>query len=392
MKYDLLIKDGTVVDPSQGLNAVRDVALDLGKVAAVGDSIPADSAREVLDARGLIVTPGLIDLHVHSYWGASTYGIDPDVSNLAMGVTTALDAGSAGALTFPAFRRHTIDKADTRLYALLNISAMGMVSPKIGELEDLRWADVALAVESGRKNRDRVLGIKARLGRHLLGESSDVEALKRAIEAAEGFDGFVMIHVGASPSPLPKLMSMLRPGDVVTHSFHGFEDGVLEGSGAVVEGMKEAQARGVVIDLGHGAGGFSFKAAEKALANGVVPDTISTDIHNTSIEGPVYDFATTLTKLMHLGMSLEEVVKRSTETPARVMGLGDRLGMLKVGAEGDVTVLRVEDGRFKLVDRLSPLTKLGSAKWEPGTTVEASKRLVHVHTIKGGAVYRPWMK
>ncbi len=391
MRYDLLIRGGTVVDPSQGLHDVRDVGLSGGKVTALEDAIPADSAKEVLDADGLIVTPGLIDLHVHAYWGVSTYGIDPDVSNLSKGVTTALDAGSAGALTFGGFRRHTLERARTRLFALLNISAMGIVSSEIGELEDSRWADVGLAVEAGAANRRYVKGIKARLGRHILGESSDIEMLKRAVGAAEGFGGFVMIHVGNSPSPLPKLMSMLRPGDVVTHSFHGFGDGVLEDSGAVVEGMKEAQGRGVVIDLGHGGGGFSFRSAEKALANGVLPDTISTDIHNVSIEGPVYDFASTLTKLMHLGMTLDEVVRRSTEIPARVLGLEGALGTLRVGAEGDVTVMREEEGRFGLVDRLSTATMMGSMAWEPGVWVEASRRLVHVHTVKGGAVYRPWL-
>ena len=322
MQYDLLIKGGTVVDPSQGLSGLKDVALTRGKVAAIQDSIPAEQAKEVLDANGLIVTPGLIDLHVHAYWGACTYGIDPDVSNLALGVTTALDAGSAGALTFRGFRKHNIERAQTRLFALLNISAMGIPSPNIGELEYLRWADVGLAVESGLANQPYVKGIKARLGRHILGESDDVEVLKRAVEAAEGFGGFVMIHVGNSPSTLPTLMNMLRPGDVVTHAFHGFEDGVLEESGEVVEGMKEAQARGVVIDLGHGGGSFSFKAAEKALANGVLPDTVSTDISSFTIEGPVYDFATTLTKLMHLGMSSgggREAVHRD---PGSCAGLG----------------------------------------------------------------------
>ena len=391
MQYDLLIKGGTVVDPSQGLSGLKDVALTRGKVAAIQDSIPAEQAKEVLDANGLIVTPGLIDLHVHAYWGACTYGIDPDVSNLALGVTTALDAGSAGALTFRGFRKHNIERAQTRLFALLNISAMGIPSPNIGELEYLRWADVGLAVESGLANQPYVKGIKARLGRHILGESDDVEVLKRAVEAAEGFGGFVMIHIGNSPSTLPTLMNMLRPGDVVTHAFHGFEDGVLEESGEVVEGMKEAQARGVVIDLGHGGGSFSFKAAEKALANGVLPDTVSTDISSFTIEGPVYDFATTLTKLMHLGMPLEEVVRRSTETPARVLGLADTLGALRVGAEGDVTVMREEVGSFTLVDRLSPMTRMGTTRWEPGTSVEASRRLVHVHTVKGGALYRPWL-
>ena len=391
MKHDLLIKGGTVIDPSQGLNGRRDVALAGGKVAAVEDSIPAEQAKEVLDAIGLIVTPGLIDLHVHAYWGACTYGVDPDVSNLANGVTTALDAGSAGALTFRGFRKHTIERSQTRLFALLNISAMGIPSPIIGELEDLRWADVDLAIEAGLANRDYVKGIKARLGRHILGESNDVEALKRAIEAAEGFGGLVMIHVGNSPTILPKLMGMLRPGDVVTHAFHGFEDGVLEESLAVAEGMKEAQARGVVIDVGHGGGSFSFKSAEKALANHVLPDTISTDISTATIEGPVYDFATTLTKFMHMGMSLEEVIRRSTENPARVLGLAGTIGTLKVGAEGDVTVMREEEGSFTLFDRLSPMTRMGTTRWEPGTSREASRRLVHVHTVRGGALYRPWL-
>lgn len=380
-----------MVDPSQGLNEPRDVALAGGKVAAVEDSIPDDHVREVLDATGMFVTPGLIDLHVHAYWGACTYGIDPDLSNLALGVTTALDAGSAGALTFRGFRKHNLEQAHTRLFALLNISAMGIISPDIGELEYLKWADVDLAVECGLANGRYVKGVKARLGRQILGENDDVEVLGRAIEAAEGFGGFVMIHVGNNPTALPSLMDMLRPGDVVTHAFHGFEDGVLDESGAVLEGMRRAQARGVVLDVGHGAGSFSFKSAERALASGLRPDTISTDISSLSFEGPVHDFATTLTKFMHLGMSLEEVIRRSTEVPARVLGVEDALGTLRVGAEGDVTVLRREEGRFPLVDRLSPMTRMGPTRWEPGSTLVASQRLAHVRTVKAGAVYRPWL-
>ena len=392
MKYDLLIQGGTVVDPSQGLADRRDVAMARGKVAAVEPSIDAAEAAEVLDASGLIVTPGLVDLHVHAYWGASTYGVDPDISNAAKGVTTALDAGSAGAHTFGAFRRHTLTRADTRLFALLNISSMGMISPTIGELEDARWADVELAVESGLANRDYVKGVKARLGRHLVGDSDDVEMLDRALEAAERIGGFVMVHVGNTPSPLPTLLRMLRAGDVVTHCFHGFEDGVLEESGAVLEALMEAQGRGVVVDLGHGGGGFSLKAAEKAVAHGLLPDTISSDVHNVSIDGPVYDLLTTMTKMLYLGLSLEEVVRRSTETPARALGLDDRLGTLRVGAEGDAAVLRLDEGRFELVDRLTTMTKLGSTRWEPGVRFEATRRLSHVRTVLRGRVYRPWLR
>ena len=389
--YDLLIKGGTVVDPSQGLNAVRDVGLENGLVTAVETSIGNSNAAEVVDATGLIVTPGLIDLHVHAFWGGSTYGIEPDAGNLSRGVTTAVDAGSAGAWTFPAFRSHVIDRADTRLYALLNIAATGLVFLDDSELHDLSRADVALAVDAGSRNRDRIVGIKARLGR-VQAANNDVEALTRAIEAAEAIDGFVMIHVGNSATPLPDLMRMLRPGDAVTHSFHGFGDGVLDSSGAVIEGMKEAQARGVVIDIGHGAGGFSFPAAEKALSEGIFPGTISSDLHINNIEGPVYDLVTTMSKFMHLGMSLDEVVRRCTETPARTVGQEDKLGTLKPGSHGDVAILRLEEGRFTLRDRLSTATSLGTTRWEPPASVEASRRLAHVSSIKAGRVYRPWLR
>ena len=201
MAHDLLIKGGHVVDPSQGINGIRDVALAGGKVAAVEESIPDGEAIETVDAAGLIVTPGLLDLHIHAYWGASHYGIEPDPYNIAKGVTTTLDVGSAGARTFPAFRKYIIERSHTRLYALLNISAMGMISNKIGELEDLRWADVEDAVAMGQSNRDLVLGIKARLSRLQAGEQ-DMEALKRALEAAEILGTFVMIHIGDTKTPL----------------------------------------------------------------------------------------------------------------------------------------------------------------------------------------------
>ena len=378
MAYDLLIKGGTVVDPSQGLNAVRDVALSEGKVAAVAEGISESQAGEMVDATGLIVTPGLLDLHVHTFWGVSHFGIEPDIGNIAKGVTTALDVGSAGARTFPAFRRHVMEHADTRLLALLNISAMGMISPKIGELEDLRWADVEEAVAVGRENRDLVLGIKARLSREQAGER-DVEALKRALEAAEALGGFVMIHVGDTTTPMEKLTAMLRPGDVVTHSFHGRPHGVLDDAGRVIDGITEAQQRGVVFDIGHGAGSFSFDIAEKAMSQGFFPGNISSDLHSYSIEGPVFDQVTTLSKFMWLGMSLDEVVRLSTETTAATMGMDDRLGTLRVGAEGDVAILGVEEGRFALTDT-------------QGRSVTARQRLSHVRTIRAGRVYRPWLK
>ena len=376
MAYDLLIKNGTVIDPSQRLDAVRDVAIADAKVAAVEADIEEGSAREVVDAAGLIVMPGLLDLHVHVFWGASHYVIDPDYGNVAKGVTTALDAGSSGARTFLAFRRYVLEQADTRLFALLNISAMGMLSPKIGELEDLRWADVDDAVEIGRANRDYILGIKARLGAAQAADN-DVDALKRAIEAAEALDSMVMIHVGSTKTPLDELTAMLRPGDVVTHSFHGHPHGVLDGSGRVLDGIKDAQRRGIIFDIGHGAGSFSFATAEKALADGFEPGCISSDLHIYNIEGPVFDQLTTMSKFLHLGMPLGDVVRLSTQAPAAAMGLSESLGTLKRGAAADVTIVSMDEGRYDLTD-------------SEGVTVEASRSLKHVRTIRDGRVYRPW--
>jgi dihydroorotase len=375
--YDILIKNGTLIDPSRNINAVRDIALSDGKVAAVGESISDSLASEVFDATDLIVTPGLIDLHVHVYRGASHYGIEPDISNVAKGVTTALDAGSAGARTFPAFRKYVLERADTRLYALLNISGMGMISPNIGELEDIRWANIQEAVRSGRENRDYIIGIKARLG-HVQAADNDEAALKLAIQAADVLGGFVMIHVGSTKAPLEELVNWLRPGDVVTHMYHGHTHGVLDSSGKVIDGFKEAQERGVIFDIGHGAGSFSFNVAEKALADGFYPGNISSDLHVYNIEGPVFDQVTTISKFMHLGLSLEDVIRLTTQTAAKTMGI-DKIGTLKPGAEGDATILRLDEGKFKFTDSM-------------GVTAEARQKLNHVLTVRGGRIYKHWLR
>ena len=270
-----------------------------------------------------------------------------------------------------------LERSDTRLYALLNISSMGMIAQEIGELQDFRWADVGRAVEMGRANRDYVLGIKVRLSKAIV-RDRDIDALKLAIEAAEALGTFVMIHVGSTKTPLEELTAMLRPGDAVTHSFHGHAHGILDDSGRVLDGIKEAQRRGIIFDIGHGAGSFSFETAERALSDDFFPGNKSSDLHVYNVEGPVFDQVTTLSKLMHLGMSLEQVIKLSTETTARTLGKADTLGTLKVGAEGDVTVMRLEEGRFTFTDSM-------------GVSVEARRRLAHMRTVRDGRIYRPWL-
>ncbi|MCH8310233.1 MAG: amidohydrolase/deacetylase family metallohydrolase [Chloroflexi bacterium] len=377
-KYDLIIKGGTVVDPSQDIHERRDVAFSNGKVAALEPEISDNLSDDVVDATDAIVTPGLVDLHVHVYWGVGHYGIEPDPTQIALGVTTAVDAGSAGAWTFPAFRRYVMERSATRLFALLNISSMGMISPKIGELEDLRWADVEDAARVGHANPDHIIGIKVRLSQPLAA-NHDVDALKRAIEAAEEIGKFVMIHVGNSFTPMEELVAMLRPGDVVTHAYHGNTHGALDDSGRVFDGIVEAQKRGVIFDIGHGAGSFSFEVAEKALAQGFYPGNISSDLHVYNIEGPVHDQLSTLSKFLHLGLSLDEVIRLSGSTTAQIMGYSDQIGTLKLGAEGDATVLRMAEGRFTFADSL-------------GATVEGSRKLEHVATIRGGRLYRPYLR
>ncbi|MCY4528098.1 MAG: amidohydrolase/deacetylase family metallohydrolase [Chloroflexi bacterium] len=377
-RYDLIVSGGRVIDSSQGIDDVRDVALSDGKVALVAEYITAEQARDAIDAAGTIVTPGLIDLHTHDFWGASHYGVAPDTVHIAKGVTTVVDAGSAGALTFPAFRRYVIDRAQTRIYAMLNISAMGMVLGYAG-LEDTRWANVEEAVRVGREHRDIVLGVKARIPP--LPTQSYRGVLRRAIEAAEGMDGIFMLHLGGTSIPVAERLNVLRPGDVLTHSFRHSPggNGILDSEGKVLEEAWTAKERGGVFDVGHGKASFSFETMEHAMAQGFFPDTISSDLHIGNVDRTVYDLLTTLSKFLQLGMTLDEVIRLGTEAPSRVIGKSEELGTLRPGAVGDVTISKLEEGRFELSDS-------GGRR-----IVEATHRLTHVQTIKGGRVYRPYL-
>ena len=368
---------GRVIDPSQGIDGVRDVALADGKVALVADDIPSDQARNVIDATGTIVTPGLLDLHTHDFWGASRYGVDPDTVHIARGVTTVVDAGSSGAHTFPAFRKYVIDRAKTRIFVMLNISGMGMALGYAG-LEDIRWAKVQQTVRVGKEHRDVVLGVKARIPP--LPADSYREVLRRAIDAAEGMDGIFMLHLGGTSIPVAERLNMLRPGDVLTHSFRHSPggNGILDSEGNALEEAWAARERGVVFDVGHGKGSFSFETMERAMAQGFLPDTISSDLHIGNVDRTVYDLHTTLSKFLHLGMRLDEVIRLGTEAPAEVIGKSNELGTLRPGAVGDVTISKLEEGRFELSDS-------GGRR-----IVEGTHRLTHVKTIKGGREYRPY--
>ena len=374
--YDLLIAGGRVVDPAQGLAATRDVAIVGHSIARVAPDLPRGDAKKVIDAAGLVVTPGLIDVHVHVYDGVAPLGIAADPNCVAKGVTTVLDAGSAGAHTFPGFLKHVVTVADTRVFALLNISVIGQASFSLddpyGELLDLRYASPKSAIRVIEEHRDVILGVKVRLSREIAGEN-DLKALSLAKEAAAAAGLPVMVHIGNTHAPLQTILAMLGTGDVVTHTFHGRENGILGANGRVLNEVRAAAARGVLFDVGHGGGSFSFEVAEKALRQEIVPGTISSDLHRWSME-PVHDLATTLSKFLHLGLSLEQVIERATANPASAFGFPSGLGTLREGAEADVALFSILHGDFVFTDA-------------QGKTRVGHRKLVASATIKAGRIY-----
>jgi dihydroorotase len=319
----------------------------------------------------------MIDLHVHVFWGVSHLGIEPDPHCVAKGVTTAVDAGSAGADTFPGFRRYVIDVSATRLFAQLNISSQGMISRETGELDDIKWASVSKAIATIERHRDVILGVKVRLTRHsLVGETAGIRPLHLARDAADAAGLPIMVHPqGAWCDSLDDILAVMRERDILTHCYHGSSHGILNPDGTVRGSVRSALERGVIFDVGHGAGSFSWDVAEQAISQGVEPQTISSDLHLYNVNGPVYDLATTAGKFLHLGLSLDEVLCKVTATPARVIRMSDRIGTLAVGAWGDAVVLEEQEGDFKLWDTRGQV-RIGR------------RRLVPVMVVRAGRIYR----
>ena len=359
MTRDLLVRRARLVAKGRVTDDLHDVVFDGGRVAAIErDARDGDAAR-VLDAEEEILAPGLVDIHVHAWWGATHMGIDIDEHSIDRGVTTAVDAGSAGAATFRAFQRFVLARTRTRAYALLNISGMGQLDIDIGECEDLRWCNVEKAVATARAHPGAILGIKVRLSEPIAKEN-DLAALALAVRAGTELGLPVMIHIGGSCHSLEEILAQLRPGDIVTHCYTGLQPGILDADGRVLPAVRAARAQGVLFDVGHGRGSFTFEVAERAIEQGFLPSTISSDLHRNNVNGPVFDLVTTLTKFRSLGLPLAEVLAMGTSNAAAAVGLAGRAGTLAVGSAGDATLIREERGTFTLEDSIGVTRKVGS--------------------------------
>ena len=372
MQYELLLKGGEIIDAEQKLCGKLDIAFTDGKITALARDISASQAEQSIDVSGRLVTPGLIDLHVHVYAGVSTPGVEVDDTCPKAGTTTVVDAGSAGWAAFPGFRRYIIEKASTRVLSFVHISTIGLVDFSIGEMLDISYANPETTAKVVAENRDVVVGVKVRQNKAAVGENG-FEPLRRAIRAAELADTRIMLHIGSMPGALPEALALLRSGDIVTHCFHGqATGGVLDENGKLLDEVRAAQRDGIIFDIGHGVGSFNFNVARAAIDAGSPPDVISTDLHTLSINGPVFDLPTTLSKFLYLGISLEDVIEKATSAPARIIGR-EELGTLKIGTPGDVAVFELVEGEFDFTDA-------------NGNRVIGNQKLMPVLTVKDGRI------
>jgi len=373
-RYDLLLKGGNVIDPKNKISAVRDVAIAAGKVAAVASNIDPAEAFKVVDVSGLYVTPGLIDIHVHVYTGTGERGsyagdnsVYPDGFTFRTGVTTVADAGCAGWRNFEDFKQRIIDRSKTRVLALLNIVGNGMRGGKFEQ--DLADMEAKPTAEMALRYKDLVVGIKTA---HYAGP--EWKPVEQAVEAGTLANIPVMVDFGSNlpERPVSELLTKkLRPGDIYTHVFSGLRKELLE-SGKLNPGLWEGRQRGVFFDVGHGGGSFVWRVAVPAVKEGFLPDSISTDLHIGSMNAGMKDMINVMNKFLVMGLSLDDVILRSTWNPAREIR-HEELGHLSVGALADVVVLRLEKGDFGFVDM-------------QGARLRGNQKLICELTLRDGKV------
>jgi dihydroorotase len=372
LKYELVVANGEVLDPSQRLRSKRDIGIRYGQIAAVLPSIPADRAVQRIDAGGKLVTPGLVDLHTH-FCPHLGIGLPPDELVPITCTTTAVSAGDAGWQTWGAFRHLAYPHSRTRLFSFVHIASIGLAGGLApGEMLNIDYANVEGCAKVCAENPDTVLGVKVRITDSIVGQNG-LEPLRRALRAAEmaGKGYRVMCHIGGAPGNLADLLDLLRPGDILTHAYSGAGNNTVQ-NGRLLPAALAAKQRGVIIDVGHGGGSFDFTVAEPAIQQGMPPDTISSDIHAVSINTPGYPtLPWVMSKFMAMGLSVEDAIAKATIEPANVIGRVPGLGTLQVGAPADLAIMELVDGPVELVDTRQ-------------NTRRGDKKLVPVLTIRGG--------
>ena len=374
--FDLLLAGGTVLNPATGINQKLDVGVTGDRVTAIQADLRRANAKKVLDVAGCYVTPGLIDFHVHSYWGVNPYGCNLDALCLATGVTTAMDAGSAGPVNFPGFRKLVHEQSRTRMLGFVALAQHGVLNEP-GELLDLGFADSDGAAQTVSDNRDIGIGIKVRLHKKAIGQNSRA-ALRLAIQSSEASRTPIMVHVGDTAISMEEIVDTLRAGDVVTHCYTPKKPSIIDDSGKLLPQVRKAKERGVVFDVGHASGHLDFDLVRRAIGEGLSPDVISSDLHGRMKQpgfGIVGDLLTTLTKFLPLGLSLDQIIAACTITPARVIGWQDRIGSLEVGREADIAVLQIINEPTKLHDSV-------------GKEMTVNQRIAARWTIRRGELFR----
>jgi len=347
MQYDIIIHGGHLIDPIAGRNGRFDVAISRNRIAAVAPTIDLSHGRKHIDASGRLVFPGLIDLHTHVYHSVTYWGIAPDALAARSGVTTWVDVGSAGAYNFTGLREFIMRQCDSRIVTFLNISGVGLTAP-FGEHVNLDNCDVDLCCDIVDRHRDIIVGIKARIEGKTVG-ANGLEPLRRARQAADRTGLPMMVHIGSGPPELDAVLEYLKAGDILTHCYTGGTMRVTGHGGVPHASIVAAAQRGVILDVGHGAGSFDFAVAEGMLAAGLLPDVISSDMHQLSVHGPMFDLPTCMSKFLAIGVPLETTVAAVTARPAQLLDLRD-VGTLQVGALADVAVMRLHEGEFHFYD------------------------------------------
>jgi dihydroorotase len=376
--YDLILKGGTVVDPSVGLHGVHDVAIEQGLIANIAPTLPVAEARRVIEVGGKVVTPGLIDLHAHVFEGFTRFGVHPDMAGVHAGVTTLVDAGSAGSATFEGFPRHILPNCRTDIIPFLHICQTGLAT--IPDITSEHSIDLEATLRVTARHKSLIRGIKARMVSPAL-EILGMEMPRLAKRAARESGIKLMVHIGDTekrydPTVIRRLLPLLEKGDILTHYFTANPGGVLDGNGRLVPEVWEAAKTGVWFDTAHGQMNFSFDIGRRIIDQGLLPHCISTDITVPGRIRTVHSMTEMMTRFIGLGFTLDQVVEMSSHNPALAIGAGDRLGSLRVGCQADVSVLRIEDGDWTVYDVL-------------GAGLKVNKAVMPALTVKRGEVFTP---